>query len=92
MRFVDPPNSKAVMGRWSYDWLDVGRKLRANPGEWLLLDEEARLSVASAIRQGSIKDFHPTQGFEVTVRNTQRKATPPTCTIYVRYNPEKEKA
>jgi hypothetical protein len=91
MRKVDPPDAKAVMGRWSYDYLQVAKELHESPGEWHLLDEGAKLSAASAIRQGSIKDFHPKDGYEVTTRNTDRKVNPPTCDIYVRWvQPEKK--
>lgn len=52
--------------------------------------DDDRLSLAQAIRQGSIAALKPTLGFEVRTTNTTRggRGHPRMCTMYLRFNPE----
>lgn len=72
-----------------YDWVSLANMMRERPNEWLKIFTQGRTSVANAIRQGSVGDVHPTLGFEVMTRNNKR-GTPRTCDLYLRYNPDKE--
>lgn len=90
MKFVEPPHRKAIMGKWSYDWIAIRTKIRERPNEWLLVAEGAKISVANAIRQGSIKDFSPKDGYVITTVNNDRTVVPATCDLYVKYDPEKD--
>lgn len=81
----DPPES-----RHEYDWTTIARQLRRKPGKWAKVFDLDRTSLATAIRIGSIKALEPSKGFEVKTANNTR-GTPRTCTLYLRYNPEKVK-
>lgn len=73
-----------------YDWASIAKKLRKRPLTWAKIFEEDRSSLATAIRIKGIKALHPDKGFEVrTAHNTREH--PRTCTMWLRYNPEKDK-
>jgi len=73
-----------------YDWTAIAAELRKKPGQWAKIFDEDRASLATAIRIKGIKALHPDKGFEVTTTNNVR-SQPRTCTMYLRYNPEKDK-
>lgn len=56
--------------------------------KWGKVFEFDRTSIVNAIRQGSVRVLHPSLGFEVRTTNNQRM--PRRCSLYLRYNPEKE--
>lgn len=72
-----------------YDWEAIAQQLRKRPMEWAKIFEEDRSSLATAIRIKGIKALSPDKGFEVRTTNN-RRGTPRTCTLYLRWNPEKE--
>jgi hypothetical protein len=45
-----PPAPARSGRRGKYDWERITRDLKDRPGEWLLIDEEASRSLATAIR------------------------------------------
>lgn len=86
-------------GKWSepppkrvppYDWEKIAGLLRKNPGRWRKVFDNERTSLAVAIKIGSIKPLHPDKGFEVRTSNNVR-GKPRTCTMHVRFNPDKVK-
>lgn len=89
MKFIDPPK-RPRMSRWSYDWIAVRRQLVSRPNEWAVLDENGKTSIATAIRGGKITGMKPIDGIEVTQTHTNRSVKPNTCSIYLRYTPEKD--
>jgi hypothetical protein len=80
----DPPPTKK-----RYDWDSIARQLRERPGEWAKIFDNDRSSLATAIRIRGIKALLPDKGFEVRTANNVR-GNPRTCTMYLRYNPEKD--
>ena len=72
----------------AYDWPAIAEKLRANPMAWALIFERDRTSLVNAIRQGNVSAIRPRDGFEVRTRNNVREPHR-TCSLYMRYNPEK---
>lgn len=77
-----PPKS-----RHGYDWDIIAAELKARPGQWKLIFEGGRTSVANGIRNGNVRQLRPAEGFEVTTRNN-RVATddgPKTCDMYLRW-------
>lgn len=81
LKFEKPPTTRGFSG----DWAVVTAELRANAGQWALLGEGVKVSLGNAIRQSSIASVLPANGYEITMRNTQRTARPPTCDLYIRY-------
>lgn len=80
--------------RSGYDWASLAQQLRERPNAWLRVFEQGPVSVANSIRQGEIRALTPvhrtgrtTHGFEVRTRNN-RRTTPRTCSLYLRYVPE----
>ena len=80
----DPPERRA-----RYDWEDIAKRLKRKPGKWAKVFDRDRTSLAVALRSGSITALKPDMGFEVRTANSTREA-PRTCTLYMRYVPEKD--
>lgn len=80
----DPPS-----GRQRYDWNAIAEQLRQRPGEWAKIFDRDRSSLATAIRIRGIHALLPEKGFEIKTANNTR-AKPRTCTLYLRYVPEKD--
>lgn len=76
--------------RRRYDWQAIADQLRERPMEWAKVFDNDRTSLATAIRNRGIKALDPALGFQVKTTNNTR-GTPRTCTMYLRYNPEKVK-
>ena len=74
--------------RQRYDWQAIAEQLKSRPMEWANVFDEDRTSLATAIRNKGIKALNPDDGFEVKTSNNVR-GVPRTCTMYLRYNPEK---
>jgi hypothetical protein len=77
-----PPKS-----RHGYDWDVIATELQARPGQWKLIFEGGRTSVANVIRNGNVRQLRPSDGFQVTTRNN-RAATdtePKSCDMYLRW-------
>jgi len=91
MEWESPPPASA------YDWYEVARTLRANPGQWLKVFDDGPVSVVNAIRQSTVSPLTPLAhggqaGFEVTTRNNV-VGPPRTATLYLRWiNEEDEDA
>jgi len=88
-KWAEPPARKGP----AYPWKDIAKTLRKNPGKWRLIFERDRTSLTIAIRNGGIAALKPEDGFEVRTTNNKRKGPggePPTCSLYLRYNPEGE--
>jgi hypothetical protein len=98
IKFEDPPNQREQR----YDWAAIAADLRKRPGKWAKIFDRDKTTYVSAFYQG-LKDL-PVTEFEVRVSNTDRGITkadaenlglapvPRTCTMYLRYNPNKESA
>jgi len=69
-----------------YDWEAIALQLRQRPGEWALVFEHGKTSIANAIRQGGIASLQPEAGFEVRTTNNKREPMR-TCTLWLRWNP-----
>jgi len=74
----------------TYDWTAIANQLRENPLKWAKVFEKDRVSVSNAVRQGSVMAVHPDLGFEVRTANNTREP-PRTCTLYLRWNPDRVK-
>lgn len=72
--------------RERYDWDAIALQLRQHPGEWALVFEHGKTSIANALRQGSITAIDPSNGFEIRTANNTR-APDRTCTLWLRWNP-----
>jgi hypothetical protein len=79
--WAEPPKPG---NRGSFDWNEIAQRLRAKPGEWLLIFENGPRGTANGVRQGHVLVFQE-PGFEVTTRNNNVEAG--TCTLYMRYVP-----
>jgi len=84
-------------GRWesppprtAYDWSGIAAVLREHPGEWRLIFERDRVSLANAVRQGSIAALRPELGFQVRTAQNKTGADGRTCALYLRYAPDNE--
>jgi hypothetical protein len=76
--------------RRRYDWPEISRQLRNNPGKWMRIFENGPTSTANAIRQGDVASLRSEDGFEVTTRNNTRSA-PRRCSLYLRWvDPERQ--
>lgn len=71
-----------------YDWTKIATQLKRKPGQWALVFEHDRASVANAIRMGSIVAVRPEDGFEVRTSNNDTQSRPRTCSLWLRYNPK----
>jgi hypothetical protein len=74
----------------TYDWVEIAERLKANPLQWARIFTGGRVSIANAVRQGSVNAVHPDLGFEVQTRNNVRE-NPRTCDLYLRFNPDRVK-
>jgi hypothetical protein len=81
-----PPPSR---GKGRYNWVMIAARLREHPGEWATIFEQDKVSVANAVRQGSVGVVHPDLGFEYRTRNNVRGSGPDrVCDLYMRFNPD----
>jgi hypothetical protein len=91
----DPPPTDRD-GRPRYDWSALARQCREHPMQYAKVFDRDRTSLATAIRIGGIKVLRPELGFEVKTANNTRgnplhnPPIPRTCTMWVRYNPDKD--
>jgi hypothetical protein len=86
IEFKEPP--KGYRRKHNFDWDKITAALQENPTKWALLGEGIRLSIATAINQRKIGNFHPDQGIEVTTADNRQEGGSRVCDIFVRYNPE----
>lgn len=71
MATTPPPPSRST-GR--YDWWDITRRLKAKPGEWMLVLEAQPRTVADAIRRKRMSALDdPEWEFELTTRNNNEQ-------------------
>ena len=73
-----------------YDWEKIAALLKTEPGKWARIFDKDRVSVVNAIRQGSVQAVRPDLGFQVRTTNNDRQAVPRTCTLYMRYDPDRD--
>lgn len=77
-------------GTGKYDWVDIVDRLKSRPGEWLLVDDEATLSLQSAIRKRRMVALRDDAwDFKVSVRDTNKEAG--TCSVWMCAEPREEK-
>jgi len=86
VKFTPPPPEREKR----YDWDRIADVLRSRPGEWALIFEQDKASIASTIAQNDIRALRSDRGFEVRTSNNKR-TSPRTCDLYMRYVPEKDK-
>lgn len=84
--FAEPPPTS----HGKYDWAVVEAECRAHPGEWYHVFEQDLKTIATAVRQGSVRRLAKERGFEVLTRNNKTNVTPPVCDLWVRYVPSKD--
>jgi hypothetical protein len=87
--FEEPPPPKRER---SFDWAAIAAECRAIPGEWYKVFEGGLRSIAIALSQDKMVALTRDKGFEYTTRNNNRLAEPPTCDLYVRYVPAKDRS
>lgn len=84
-----PPSGRN--GNHPYDWRQVAEDLRAAPGEWHLVFENDRHTLAHAISQNGIVALRSSKGFETSTRNNVRHEDGSrTCDLWMRYVPEQD--
>lgn len=60
--------------RGNYDWPDIAKRLKARPGQWLLIAEQVPRTVHGAVVRGRIQALRdPRWVFECKTRNTNGK-------------------
>lgn len=88
--FEDPPPQRER----PYDWDAIAAALREKPRQWAKVFDEDRASLATAIRIHGIKALDPDKGFEVRTANNYKPQPGSdevrTCSMYLRYVPEKD--
>lgn len=85
LSYEDPPL------RGAYDWSAIAVDLEKHPMKWAKVFDLDRQSLAVAIRVRGITALHPDKGFEVRTRNnTKPEDGPRTCSMWLRYNPERD--
>lgn len=94
IQFKEPPERREQR----YDWAAIAEDLRSRPGEWALIFEQDRTSLVTSFRLGGYKDL-PVEEFEyMTNHNTREfydedgEYHPRMCSMWLRYNPAKERA
>jgi hypothetical protein len=92
VEFEEPPPRRTQR----YDWDAIAKQLRRKPMRWAKVFDKDKTSIATAIRIDGIKALRADKGFEVTTSNNDRgnpeEDIPRTCTMYLRYNPEKDRS
>lgn len=83
VRFSEPPPTREV----KYDWESIASRLLRKPGEWALVYEHDKQTYAVAIRNNKIAALKREKGFESKTANNNN--TDRTCSLWVRFNPEK---
>ena len=71
------------------DWEGVAKELKRHPMEWMKVYTNNLTSWYTAVHTGHIAVVHPDKGFETSTTDNTRD-TPRTCTLYMRFNPERE--
>lgn len=71
----EPPPIQPRVGRpGKYDWPRIVEELKARPGEWLLIDDEAARGLPSAITRRKMTALQDDEwDFQVTTRNNNRE-------------------
>lgn len=78
-------------GRLRYDWPKITAQLRKKPGEWALIYERDKTSIANALRQGAVDGVTPADGFETMTRNNVRYPVR-VCSLFMRYVPSEDRS
>lgn len=79
--WADRPPARS-RGTGKYDWEEIVGRLKSRPGEWLLIDEDATLSLQSAIRKRKMVALRDDDwDFKVSVRDTNKEAG--TCSVWM---------
>lgn len=89
VKFGEPPPVRETA---PYDWQKIAGQLRKKPGEWALIFEQDKQSLATAIRLNGIKVLRAENGFEMRTANNRRHAQPRLCDLWMRYNPDKDRS
>lgn len=84
--FGEPPPTS----HGKYDWAVVEAECRAKPNEWYHVFEQDRRTIATAVRQGSVRRLSAERGFEVLTRNNKTNVEPQVCDLWIRYVPSKD--
>jgi hypothetical protein len=75
-----PPATSRGTGK--YDWVEITERLKSKPGEWLLIDDNATLSLQSAIRKRRMVALRDDAWkFRVSVRETNQEKG--TCSVWM---------
>lgn len=82
-QWVDSPPPRGLTGRrGKYDWDHIVKQLKSRPGEWLLIDEAAAISLPTAIRNRKMRALKdPGWDFEVRTAHNDRAAR--TCAVFM---------
>ena len=79
IRWEAPPKRAVPTGKYEA----IAKALKANPGQWAIISENAPGSYAVSIKRGLLVGFTPAGSFEATTRrnSTRNKRV----TVYARY-------
>jgi hypothetical protein len=82
-KWVEGPPPRGLTGvRGKYDWDHIVKELQSRPGEWLLVDEEAAISLPTAIRNRKMRALKdPAWVYVVRTSNNDRVAR--TCAVFM---------
>jgi hypothetical protein len=79
IRWEAPPKRAVQSGKYEA----IAKALKANPGEWAIVSDNAPASYAVSIKKGLLIGFVPAGSFEATTRkNSNRNKR---VTVYARY-------
>lgn len=75
VRQTEPPAPSRTGRAGKYDWDSIVEELKAEPGTWLCIDDEATRGLASAIRRKKMAALQdPNWVFSVTTRKNDKEA------------------
>lgn len=81
IKFQDPPPTFAGRNAASQHF-EFAEALRANPGRWAVLADDASASVVTSVKAGRYAAFRPAGSFEATSRGIGKANR---AKVYVRY-------
>jgi hypothetical protein len=79
IRWEAPPKRAVQSGKYEA----IAKALKANPGEWAIVSDNAPGSYAVSIKQGILLGFAPAGSFEATTRRNSNRSK--RVTVYARY-------
>jgi hypothetical protein len=79
IRWEAPPKRAVQTGKYGA----IAKALKANPGEWAVVSDNAPASYVVSIKRGILLGFTPAGSFEATSRRNSNRSK--RVTVYARY-------